>query len=208
MEKLPTFTVGNRKLGKTIKTWSRPWGDTCPAECPFLKKNCYAAPARGMFAQAGNRGAIARLGHIPPIERLKAHHVLRLHVVGDFGQPSGRADLTYIRGVAAAAAQSAATVYTYTHGWRRWGRALARLRDRIQINASCDTARDVRDAVRRGWRVAFHSPSVDLGATYHYEAGERLLVCPAQRRAEITCETCGACWGASKRYAGVAFRDH
>jgi hypothetical protein len=203
------FLPGNDKLGKSLKTFSRPYILTCATTCPLLRNGCYADPeSEGFRMQQLNGGAIRRYGIIPPIQKLKATDVLRLHVVGDFGLPDGSADREYIDGVTAAASESDAKVFTYTHGWRQWSDDLEPLRPLIQINASCDTAKDVRDAVKSGWRVAFHSASVDLGATYHYEAGERLLVCPAQRFQRIKCENCRLCWTTPKRVAGVAFKDH
>jgi hypothetical protein len=211
MDKQKPFTVGNAKLGKSIKTWQRPYRVTCSKKCPLLDNGCYADPnTRGMFMQAGNKGAIARYGQLPRLSRLKSGTVVRLHVVGDFGREDDSADTDYIDGVQAEAEASDCTTYTYTHGWRKsdWGADLLDLRQAIRINASCDTLQDVAEAHADGWRIAYHGTDVSLNETYHETPQGRLLVCPAQRRDEISCETCKACWSDTPRYIGVAFADH
>ena len=203
---------GNRKLGGAVLSWSRPYGVTCPP-CELYNNGCYADPA----TQPPHFHPFKTSLSVPdfslaPAERIK--HI-RLHVVGDFGLATddGTADdpdIAYIDALERSARITIQDIWTDTHGWRipKWRDARASLRTRIQILASCGTAADVRDAVASGWRPAYHGPDVSLDAAYHVVAGLRLLTCPAQRRAAVTCSTCRACWSTSPRYDGIAFADH
>jgi hypothetical protein len=216
--KSPKFTVGNAKLGPDMLTWSRPYGETCPDTCELLDAGCYADPKRGFRMQAMYKGAARRLGHVPPIASMRAKDTLRLHVSGDFMAKANandlmavrrRADTAYIEGIREQlVAKSDAEVFTYSHMWQEYESDLAPLRDLMTINASCATAKQVREAVDAKWRVAYHGPDVSPDATYHEIGGERLLVCPEQRGKVDNCAECKVCWNSSTRFAGVAFIDH
>jgi hypothetical protein len=208
---------GNRKLGKHGLSWSRPYWLTCPLTCKLLRKPGQPLPETLCYADTESQPP----HHHPykvsldiPDFSLAPDRIefIRLHVVGDFGLASDTEedlpDLEYIAGIEAAADKTDKEIYTYCHGWRQWGDALAKLRKKIRILASCDDESDVRDSVAAGWMPAYHGKDVSVDSAYHFKAGHRLLVCPAQRRKNVTCSTCRACWGTTDRYVGIAFADH
>ena len=191
------------------------------AGCAECELGCYADGIRGVLIRNMAAGARNRAEFIPPISTLSRAEILRLHVSGDFGLAGSNGllpDIAYIESIRAELVRLRATypdpvtrpvVFTYAHAWRQWAE-LGPLRPLMHINASCDTAADVTDAVASGWRVAYHGADVDLGQSYHHVNGHRLLVFPGPQQREITpsCEACGVCWTSSPRYAGVAFSNH
>jgi hypothetical protein len=133
--------------------------------------------------------------------RRKAAQYIRFGAIGD---PGSIAPDVYLKHDALARAEGLG-VLSYTHQWH-WKHA-QHLKG--YALASCDDMRDVRDAVKRGWRTALH---VGLGDTFFNGKtivqaprgtldGMRYTLCPAQRqeylgtRNEIVCNNCGLCDG-------------
>lgn len=92
-------------------------------------------------------------------------------------------------------------VVGYTHGWR--DPSAAPLRG--QLLASCETLTDVDAAVAAGWRASVVLP-VGAGPT-KTPAGHHVIVCPATRRNDVTCNRCGLCDGA-RRGPVIGFPAH
>lgn len=232
-----TFTGGNGKLGHvsqdgtlTMYSWARPYGKTCPLDCPFLtnatnsKLGCYAAPdaddkARFRINQMA-KGADKRYGLIPPIERLESGDIARLHTVGDvWNAETNKPDLPYIKGLIAKSRDYIAThnvkppVFTFTHAWKN--RVVSKLRAYFAVIASCDTLEDVKTAKQRGWFVSWHSADIDLSQAYTQTPSGPLLNCPNQRFG-TKCVDCRVCWslvnrlesGDNVRVIGVGFLEH
>ena len=139
--------------------------------------------------------------------------------------PDGSGDTRYWGRVTESMSRARVPVFSYSHGWREWARILAPARAAgLVMLASTKSARQTRQAVRQGWRVAYHGKDVDVGSAYHLMRPPRwqpwvrdtvrLLVCPQQRGAREggkrpTCETCQACWTPfPASVKGVAFADH
>lgn len=208
-----TARSGNAKTGDIPVTY-RPV-DTCPTDCPFLPTGaiggCYGTGrllgmARKNASDMTYADALAKLQHRAPNARY-----MRDRVVGDVITPRGRVDHAYISAIASLAADIDVTAYGYTHAWRRFTPAdVSRVaRSGYVMNASCETPADVRDAIGLGMPAVIASDSIAEGTEFVRSDGSvaRVVTCPAQTRAGITCATCGLC-AKPQRKAIVRFLIH
>lgn len=139
--------------------------------------------------------------------RLASARVVRVATIGDPARADRVELLVSLRTIRAAGLG----VVGYTHFWREAGNEHLR-RD---LMASCDDVAQADEARAAGWRPAaiVDEVAADGGAVVETPGGARLVVCPAQRRDDTTCNTCGMCdprhrvWKAGKVH-GIAFIDH
>ncbi len=126
---------------------------------------------------------------------------MRLHVVGDASTTSAAKILS------TAVAKWAYPVWSYTHAWRKvarkaWGT--------VSVLASCETTADVKVAQSKGYATALVVDRFLSPKAYTVD-GVKLIPCPAQTHADITCTSCKLCWN-DKRLreigATVAFEAH
>lgn len=100
-------------------------------------------------------------------------------------------------------------IVSYTHFWR------SRANEWLQgsLMASCDTLEEADEALAAGWRPAAVLPSDLPGNTFATPGGARGVVCPAQTKDAVTCETCRMCdpqhpvW-ASGKVEAIGFLEH
>ena len=76
----------------------------------------------------------------------------------------------------------------YTHFWRTKGKHLKNV-----CLASCDTIKDVLDAVKNKWKATLIVDSFDSWGIKGVFKGIRYAACPAQYKPNITCNDCGLC---------------
>jgi hypothetical protein len=220
---------GNRKIGGSVWTWSRPVYATCPDSCHFKQvkvqnsdaDHCYADDQDFFMAQT-LKGALRRLGQLPlRVAKLGDNSAVRINVSGDLGSmdDGNKPDTRFIDGLVGLFSKykwndpqnkNTGHAWLYTHGWKQniYGYALDKLRKCIQVNASVDTVADLKQAVSEGYRVFYSSPTVDHSQTYTLVDGIRLLNCPNFGPKKVKCDECFACARDSKNYAGVAIRTH
>jgi hypothetical protein len=211
--------TGNAKVGDAAVTYASQ--ATCPDECPFRNSGCYAesGPLSWSVTSKLNRAsatdpvAIAQ-AEAAAIDTLPADRDMRLHGVGDSATRRGtralaaavgryldRAKKVLVRGTAAAA-----RVWTYTHAWRKvprsdWGRT--------SVLASCESAAEAKDAMKRGYAAALVVDAFESEGVYE-EGGVRVLPCPNQTRGAV-CTSCRLCFDDDRlREAGlvIAFVAH
>lgn len=89
----------------------------------------------------------------------------------------------------------------YTHLWRK----LKRNPFPFILNASCETPKDIEQAVARGFEATIVVNEGDslLGQTV---AGKKIIQCPQEYLSGVTCESCGLC--SRVRNSVVAFVVH
>ncbi len=137
--------------------------------------------------------------------RHKETQAIRLGALGD----PGRADPAEVESVVTLARARGLSVLAYTHFWRE--------RDtqhmRTIAMASCEDERGADDALAAGWRPAMLLPWTHEGTTFDLPSGAKGVVCPAQTKDAVTCNTCRMCtpehsvWKAGKVQA-IGFLDH
>ena len=203
---------GTSKTGPLPVTY-RPM-TTCPTDCPFLpdgesatQGGCYGTGR--LFASAKHRAVTLDVEAGVWTVRLgkdTAARYLRDRVVGDVLTPAGDIDRDYLTAIADIATANGLTPFGYTHAWRRftpadaaWLRTLGYV-----MNASVETHAQAAQAAALGLPVTIVDDTTPDGATV---AGQRLITCPAQTRADITCADCGLC-ATADRTTLIRFRPH
>lgn len=189
----------NSKIGLMSATYATQ--ATCPDSCKLRGAGCYAESSFvGMHTKKLNAAAAAGDYTVDDLARMEAAAIgalsgnlpLRMHVVGDATTKAAASIL------AAAArdysAKHVQSVYSYTHGWRAVPAAAWR---GVSVLASCETARDVRAARKRGYATALVVAEHPAGNKL-YSIGEgtnkiNVVPCPNQHNAAMTCAQCKLC---------------
>ena len=189
--------------------------------CPLWKDNtCYAQDGSPQMGHSSLLGAVRRgfdRGLDQALENChKDSMYLRMGAIGDPGSITPEVYQEH----EAKAREWGFGVISYTHQWylehaqHLKGRALA----------SCDNAKDVKDAVNAGWRTAVHideSDSAMFGSTMAEKpqgsvnmGGTEVnyFFCPAQRSHNaVKCNDCGLCDGTkpmANGYNTIVFIEH
>lgn len=196
---------GNRKTGAIPVTYSE--RATCPPSCPHYRADCYAedfytrmawdkVPARG--------GTLAAL--TASIAALPDGQLWRMNVAGDLPGEGEHVDAHALGQIVRA--NIGKRGFTYTHKksadaieWAghatRWG---------FTVNLSADDAGEADALAETGLPVTAIVP-MDCPEKSYTPNGRTIIVCPAQTRDDVTCETCGLCARADRRVI-VGFRAH
>jgi len=181
---------GNTKTGPIPVTYRD--RDTCPTSCPFLLNGCYgdgrifalAHKFRRTLSLQDARNVLAR-------RRADARY-LRDRVVGDLINAAGMFDMPYVRAIAKLAREHGLVAFGYTHAWRTLDRQQIETvkATGYVLNASCETLPDVSMAISLGMPTVITND--DVPERFEIE-GMRVITCPAQTRANVTCASCGLC---------------
>lgn len=193
----------NLKIGEGEASATYAPMKTCPKDCVFLNNGCYAQTgycdistrAMNEAAEAYTVAEIMR-EEAKGITRLTGTKPLRLHVAGDC--PDGESAEILAAECAIYSISNDMPVWTYTHNGKRidresWGG--------ISVLASCETTKDVGEALERGYAASIVS-------TYYQKkaGGVSYIKCPAQF-GNKTCVTCKICFSdeALRRTSKVVF---
>ncbi len=205
-----TTQSGNAKTGPiAVTTSSRA---TCPASCPFLKNGCYADA--GYYTRLhwdavtrGERGKPWR-DHLADLAALPVGSALRLNVSGDLAHTAGRISRRYARALALAVKHLKAWSYSH-HKLTPSNLQLLRYLNRqgLTVNCSTETESAADAAVAAGLPAVLTVDSAETRAQWSTAAGNRVIVCPAQRRDAVTCADCMLCHKRGRRVV-VAFIAH
>lgn len=206
-----TAASGNRKTGR-IPVTSRPM-TTCPSDCPFLPTGatggCYGTG--WLFGMANKNATTTTVAAASAKLRagvLKQARYLRDRVVGDVMTPDGEVDTAYITGIAQVARENDLVPFGYTHGWERFTEKDIALLDDVGyvMNASTETVADAQRAIELGMPAVIVNDDLPEGEMV---AGKRLITCPAETRAGVTCSSCGLCAKpAGERKVLIRFHPH
>ena len=196
----------NRKTGPIPVTYSE--RGTCPPSCPHYRADCYAedyytrmtwdkVPARG--------GSLADL--CARIAALPAGQLWRMNVAGDL--PGEGEDLDPAALGEIVRANIGRRGFTYTHkkspdaiDWvrhaNRWG---------FTVNLSADDAGEADTLAEADAGPVCAIVPQDTPAKSWTPAGRTIIVCPAQIRDDVTCQSCGLC-AIPDRSVIIGFRAH
>jgi hypothetical protein len=205
-----TAKSSNAKTGPmAVSTSSKA---TCSPSCVFAGNGCYAESGplnlHWLKVTSGERGEAFQTF----LERLKAlpqGSAFRHNQAGDLPHTNGRISRTFIKSIVAAVQHLRA--YTYTHHSIALGENLQLLRfanrNGFTVNVSCETERQLDDAIAAGLPAVVVAKSDEKRTTWHTDGGNVVVVCPAQRIDSKTCSDCMLCHKRGKRVA-IAFLAH
>jgi hypothetical protein len=194
----------NKKTGLAAVTYAPI--QTCPKDCPFIDKGCYAKygplgmitkrieskDAKKALAEEEAEKILAMSGRLP----------LRLHIVGDCATKEAARILS--RAAEEYAKRFNKPVWTYTHAWKRvpreaWGN--------VSVLASCETMEEVEKAYLRGYAAAIVSD-----ATKRTKQGAFYVVpCMNQADKKTKCVDCGLCFDDKRlrqSWTVISFKPH
>lgn len=211
-----TLRSGNRKTGPIpVSMTDRA---SCPSSCSFHDRGCYAEYhlLRRHWDDVGRKGMTWR-SFCEEIARLPEGTLWRHNEAGDLPGKGDAIDVDALRQLVEA--NRGRRGFTFTHKpVRGWGRG-----------PGYDNARAVTDANEAGFVVNLSADSLedadalaDLGIAYtpiavvlpedapvrlRTPAGRRVVVCPAQTEALLTCADCQLC-AQPRRKSIIGFRAH
>jgi len=197
---------GNRKTGPIPVTYSE--RETCPESCPHYRSDCYAEDyyTRLSWDKVPQRGGeLSAL--CESVAQLPAGQLWRMNVAGDLPGRGESVDPVALGQIVRA--NIGRRGFTYTHKksadaitWAKhatdWG---------FTVNLSADDAgeADTLSALNSGPVVCI--VPMDTPEKTQTPGGRSIVVCPAQTRDHVTCESCGLCARANRAVI-VGFRAH
>ena len=197
---------GNRKTGPIPVTYSQ--RETCPESCPHYRSDCYAEDyyTRMSWDKVPQRGGeLSAL--CESVAKLPAGQLWRMNVAGDLPGRGESVDPVALGQIVRA--NIGRRGFTYTHKksadaitWAKhatdWG---------FTVNLSADDAgeADTLAALNSGPVVCI--VPMDTPEKTQTPGGRPIVVCPAQTRDHVTCESCGLCARANRAII-VGFRAH
>lgn len=198
--KLRRHRPGGRNLATTFRART-----SCPGECPFLDAGCYAAGRMDWLANHLAQPGLAWAYRV--IEECPEGTILRHFSVGDLLGTDGKVDKDIVTGSHLIQQQRPdIDQYGYTHAWRRPDVTPTVMPGTV-LNASCETAQDVKEARAAGWDTVVTVATFDDIAVMEAESGFPVSWCPAQRRDDVGCADCQLC-AQPNRAVTVAFVAH
>lgn len=213
--------IRNTPTGPFVTSTYVSIGATCPSSCAFKGNGCYAEQGmKGLMKRlnaAGRRMTALQVSEAEatalrtkwyrgvPQDGASGGRDLRLHVGGEVSCQTGARALG--DAVTDLKSRGLGDAWTYTHRWRSiergaWGP--------IRALASCETAQDVSDALRRGYAPAMTVP-VFLDRRARMIAGARMIPCPSEASPNSpTCSQCRLCMDGElgSRRRGILFAVH
>jgi hypothetical protein len=205
-----TVKSANAKTGPmAVSTSSKA---TCAPGCPFLGDGCYAQQGplnlHWLKVTSGERGTdFATFQR--NLEALPDGSAFRHNQGGDLPHNAGKISATFIRKMIISVKHLRA--YTYTHHSLKLGENLSLIRKAnragFTINVSCESERQVDDAISADLPAVVVVKSNETRTTWKTESGNTVIVCPAQRSDTVTCNDCMLCHKRQKKVA-IAFLAH
>lgn len=181
----------NSKTGPVSVTYASQ--DSCPPDCPLLKKGCYAKTGPiGIVTKrlndAPKMSAITMASQeAQAIKELTGRMDLRVHVVGDCTTP--RTARIIAGAMKAHRRRRGKSAWNYTHSWKKipvknWlGESTL---------ASCQSIKEAREAMKAGYAPAVILESFDRNGPYRKD-GLKILPCRHTTHG-IQCVDCRACF--------------
>lgn len=209
-----TPVSGNAKTGPIPVSGSN--GSTCPNACPFKKQGCYAkyGPISWHWRKLnGGKVGISWRDFLNAIQRLHRGTLWRHNQFGDLAGAGNRIDAKALAELTAANRNKRG--FTYTHKPVVSGADAANNRAAIQaanaggfvVNLSGNSPEHADKLKALGIAPVVCVVPDGAGNTSFTPAGNKIVVCPAQSRENVTCATCRLCAN-QKRSVIVGFRPH
>jgi hypothetical protein len=197
---------GNRKTGPIPVSMTS--SETCPPSCPFFNAGCYGESSLLRHHWRGTPKAGVRWEEFcQRVQAMPKGIIWRHNEVGDLpgnGEAVNHEALTML-----ALANVGKRGFTYTHKKRPRYRELLRwaAETGFTINMSADNMAEADTFFELGLPtvvVVSHTCQVNTLRTPH---GHRVVICPAVRRTDLTCEKCKLC-AVGTRKTIVGFPAH
>lgn len=198
----------NRKLGGIPSAMTTP--STCPPSCGMYGKGCFAET--GMTAahwkRAGQHGLLWP-AFLEKVRALPLGQVWRYAVAGDLPGVGDDLDVQRLAELVDVAGRTCG--HTFSHKPLRLARERAAVRDAnrggFTINLSANSTADVDRlmSLRIGPVATIILPGTRTGD--RTPGGHRIVVCPAQTEAKLTCADCRLC-SVPTRLGVVGFFPH
>ena len=195
----------NRKTGAIPVTYTE--RASCPPSCPHYRADCYAEDfyTRMAWDKVPERGGTLE-ALCEAVAALPEGQLWRMNVAGDLPGEGETVDPVALGEIVRA--NIGRRGFTYTHKksaeaveWAghatRWG---------FTVNLSADDAGEADILAETGLPVCAIVP-MDCPEKTETPAGRTIIVCPAQTREDVTCETCGLCARADRTVI-IGFRAH
>lgn len=203
-----TLKSANAKTGPIPVSTSS--SATCPEGCPFKLKGCYAkgGPLALHWSKvtAGERG-IDWQSFIKQVRNFPIGQLWRNNQAGDLPGIGNKIDAKALRELSAA--NSGKRGFTYTHK-PPTGRNLSALRAAnaagFIVNLSANSIGHADTLSKLGLPVAAVVPQ-DSPDRFTTPGGNRVVVCPAQRVAGMSCDKCRLCAKSNRGFI-VGFKPH
>ena len=198
-------TSSNTKTGKIPVVYSE--RKTCPPSCAHYRTDCYA---EDYFVRMTWDKVAARGGSLSAltdnIRALPEGQLWRMNVAGDLPGDGETVDPAALGEIVAA--NIGRRGFTYTHKFE--GDAITWARHATEwgftVNLSADDAGMADELSAHGLPVVCIVPT-DTPERTRTPKGRDIVICPAQSRDGVTCETCGLCQKANRAVI-VGFRAH
>lgn len=187
----------NAKLGPMAATYRTQ--ASCPTSCPLLNNGCYATGRIFHIPKKFGREDVAAVDALA--DKLPEGAGVRFNVSGDFLDADGQPDWAHIEACNSLVDRRPdLAAWSYTHAWRDMDPTWFT----FVVNASCETAEDIADALSCGWQPVV----VDDGdLTNTFIGGRRVTQCPNQTHG-VTCDECRACGVDTRTRPVIAFAIH
>lgn len=197
----------NSKTGPIPVTYSQ--RETCPESCPHYRSDCYAEDfyTRMTWDKVPQRGVnLAAL--CDSVAALAPDTLWRHNVAGDLPGAGETIDAHALGAIVQANLGRRGFTYTHKHtradnlDWIRHANAWG-----FTVNLSADDAGHADALMDTGAGPVCVIVPTDTPEHSETPAGRRIVVCPAQTRNDVTCQTCGLCQR-QHRAVIVGFRAH
>lgn len=196
---------GNRKTGPIPVTYSQ--RETCPPSCG-LYRACYAEDfyTRMAWDKVPTRG-VPLADFTAAIAALPEGQLWRHNVAGDLPGSGEDVDAAALGEIVRANIGRRGFTYTHKHSpqalqWVRHANAWG-----FTVNLSADDAAQADALAATGAGPVVCLVPLDCPEKTVTPAGRPIVVCPAQSREDVTCESCGLCARRDRRVI-VGFRAH
>lgn len=203
--------VVNRKVGRIPYCWVSP--STCPPSCALFGKGCYAEHGfqRHHWSKVADRG-ITWDELVERVAELDAGQLWRYGVAGDLPGIGDVLDAGKLIGLARANGRAGARGFGFTHKPLRSYAEQAAVRastaeHSFTVNLSANSPADADRLAARGLGPVVTVLPEDYPRKGTTPKGLPIVVCPAERRDDVTCARCGLCQKADRNVV-VGFRAH
>lgn len=204
------LSSGNRKTGPIPVSMTS--ARTCPTSCPLYGNGCYAEQHMMSmhWRRLGKGGGMSWDKFVKAVALLPDGQLWRHNEAGDLPGDDELIDRNLLQ--ALVNANRGKRGFTYTHkpvvaGGKNHQLIQGAIYDGFTINISTDSLQEADEKAELGLPV-----TVVLDHNSHHKgirtpAGRHVVVCPAQRREDVTCESCKLCAVAGRRSI-VGFLAH
>lgn len=183
--------------------------DSCPTSCSLRERGCYAEESRNSrihWSRISKYG-MSWADFLAHVRALPPGQLWRHNEAGDLPGIGDAIDKTKL--LSLVEANRGRRGFTFTHKPLKGNRQLIKtaVRNGFTINLSADSIAQADTLFKTGLPVTVVVPASWPSRATRSPGGNIVVVCPAQRRDDMTCATCKLC-AIPDRGLIVAFRAH